>query len=71
MAVTSATTCSAFLCTVASPIASTKSFGIFAALVIFFDYVLVMTLFCTSVVIYHTYLLMRVLRSYVVRRYSE
>ena len=53
MAVTSATTCSAFLCTVASPIASTKSFGIFAALVIFFDYVLVMTLFCTSVVIYH------------------
>ena len=53
MAVTSATTCSAFLCTVASPIASTKSFGIFAALVILFDYILVMTLFCTSVVIYH------------------
>ena len=53
MAVTSATTCSAFLCTVASPIASTKSFGIFAALVILFDYLLVMTLFCTSVVIYH------------------
>jgi len=53
MAVTSATTCSAFLCTVASPIASTKSFGMFAALVIFFDFVLVMTLFCTSVVIYH------------------
>merc|ERR1712085_34456 len=28
-------------------------FGIFAAVVILIDYVLVMTLFCTSVVIYH------------------
>lgn len=53
MLITSATTCSAFLCTVASPIASTRSFGIFAALVILFDYILVMTLFCTAVVIYH------------------
>ena len=53
MAITSATTCAAFLCTIASPIASTRSFGIFAALVILFDYVLVMTLFCTAVVIYH------------------
>ena len=53
MAVTSATTCFAFLCTIISPIASTRSFGIFAALVIFFDYILVMTLFCTAVVIYH------------------
>ena len=53
MLITSATTCFAFLCTVLSPIASTRSFGIFAALVIFFDYLLVMTLFCTSVVIYH------------------
>ena len=53
MLVTSATTCFAFLCTVISPIASTQSFGIFAALVILFDYILVMTLFCTSVVIYH------------------
>lgn len=53
MAITSATTCFAFLCTIISPIASTRSFGIFAALVILFDYILVMTLFCTSVVIYH------------------
>ncbi|GMH55303.1 hypothetical protein TrLO_g5119 [Triparma laevis f. longispina] len=53
MLITSATTCSAFLCTVASPIASTKSFGIFAALVILMDYILVMTMFCTAVVIYH------------------
>jgi hypothetical protein len=53
MLITSATTCSAFLCTVASPIASTRSFGIFAALVILMDYILVMTMFCTAVVIYH------------------
>ena len=55
MLITSATTCSAFLCTVASPIASTKSFGIFAALVILMDYILVMSMFCTAVVIYHDY----------------
>ena len=53
MAITSTTTCLAFLCTVQSPIASTRSFGIFAALVIFFDYILVMTLFTTAVIIYH------------------
>jgi hypothetical protein len=33
----------------------TKSFGIFAALVIWFDYMLVMSMFCTGVVIYHDY----------------
>ena len=53
MLLTSITTCSAFLCTLISPIAGTRSFGIFAAFVILFDYVLVMSLFCTSVVIYH------------------
>jgi len=53
MAITSATTCSAFLCTLITPLTSIQSFGIFAAIVIFIDYVLVMTLFCTSVVIYH------------------
>lgn len=53
MLLTSITTCSAFLCTLLSPIAGTRSFGVFAAFVILFDYVLVMTLFCTSVVIYH------------------
>lgn len=53
MLLTSATTSLAFLCTVISPIAGTKSFGIFASLVIFFDYILVMSLFCTAVIIYH------------------
>ncbi len=53
MLLTSVTTCSAFLCTLISPIAGTRSFGVFAAFVILFDYVLVMTLFCTAVVIYH------------------
>lgn len=53
MAITSATTCTAFLCTLITPLVNIKSFGIFAAFVILLDYVLVMTLFCTSVVIYH------------------
>lgn len=53
MAITSATTCAAFLCTLITPLVSIQSFGIFAAVVILVDYVLVMTLFCTAVVIYH------------------
>lgn len=53
MLITSATTCSAFLCTLLIPISSVRAFGIFAAIVIFVDYVLVMTLYCTAVVIYH------------------
>jgi len=53
MAITSATTCAAFLCTLITPLPSIQSFGIFAAVVIFIDYALVMTLFCTAVVIYH------------------
>lgn len=53
MAITSATTCAAFLCTLITPLVSIQSFGIFAAATIFVDYVLVMTLFCTAVVIYH------------------
>lgn len=53
MAITSATTCAAFLATMITPLASIKTFGIFTALVILVDYILVMTLFCTAVVIYH------------------
>eukprot|EP00547_Thalassionema_nitzschioides_P004019 CAMPEP_0194205816 /NCGR_PEP_ID=MMETSP0156-20130528/5020_1 /TAXON_ID=33649 /ORGANISM="Thalassionema nitzschioides, Strain L26-B" /LENGTH=1066 /DNA_ID=CAMNT_0038932197 /DNA_START=76 /DNA_END=3276 /DNA_ORIENTATION=- len=53
MAITSATTCAAFLCTLITPLPFLQSFGIFAAIVIFIDYVLVMSLFCTAVVIYH------------------
>ena len=53
MAITSATTCAAFLCTLITPLTSIQSFGVFAAVVIFIDYVLVMTLFCTAVIIYH------------------
>jgi len=53
MAITSATTCSAFLCTLITPLAGVRAFGVFAAIVIFIDYVLVMSLFCTAVVIYH------------------
>jgi len=53
MAITSATTCAAFLCTLITPIVDIRAFGVFAAFVILMDYVLVMTLFCTAVVIYH------------------
>ena len=53
MFVTSVTTCAAFLATLNTPLANVKSFGIFAALVILFDYVLVMTLYCAAVVVYH------------------
>jgi predicted RND superfamily exporter protein len=55
MAITSATTCAAFLCTCFSPMAETRSFGIFAALVILWDYLLVMSLFCSAVIVYHDY----------------
>lgn len=53
MATTSATTCAAFLCTLVTPLAEVQAFGIFTSLVILMDYVLVMSLFCTAVVIYH------------------
>jgi predicted RND superfamily exporter protein len=53
MGITSWTTCAAFLCTLTTPLPGLQSFGIFAALVIFVDYVLVMTMFCTAVIIYH------------------
>lgn len=53
MAITSATTCMAFLCTLITPLVTIQSFGIFCAFVILLDYILVMTLFCTAVVIYH------------------
>ena len=55
MGLTSATTCSAFLVCLNTPLPGTQSFGIFAALVIFFDYVLVMTMFCSAVMVYHNH----------------
>jgi len=53
MLITSITTCAAFLCSLTTPIPGSQGFGIFAALVIAADYVLVMTLFCTAVMVYH------------------
>jgi len=53
MLITSATTCSAFLCTCFTPLAEIMSFGIMASLVILMDYIWVMTLFCTACTIYH------------------
>ena len=50
------TTCCAFVATAfSSPIPTLKNFGIFAAVVIILDYVLVMTFLCASVVVYHNY----------------
>ncbi|CAJ1934675.1 unnamed protein product [Cylindrotheca closterium] len=53
MFVTSATTSVAFAFSLISPLPSVQSFGLFTAMVICLDYVLVMSLFCTAVVIYH------------------
>jgi len=54
MLITSLTTAAAFVATAASsPIPTLQNFGIFAAWVILIDYVLVMTLLCSCVVIYH------------------
>lgn len=56
MFITSATTCSAFICTALSPLPGIQSFGIFSAFVIAADYVLVITWFPACVIIYHNYL---------------
>jgi len=53
MAITSLTTCSAFLCCLSTPLVDTQGFGLFAAAVIAADYIFVMTMFCTAVMVYH------------------
>lgn len=53
MLITSSTTCAAFVTCLATPIPGTQSFGVFAALVIAIDYMLVMSLFCCAVMVYH------------------
>ena len=56
MLITSLTTACAFVTTAMSaPIPTLQLFGIFAACVILFDYLLVMTFLCAGVVIYHNY----------------
>ena len=53
MGATSATTCVAFMATAISPIMPIASFGIYAALGVFLNYVLVITLFPCTLMIYH------------------
>ena len=53
MFITSMTTMCAFIATMSSPLDEIGYFGLFAAILIFFDYVLVMTFFAAAVVIYH------------------
>ena len=53
MLITSATTCFAFLACLGTPIPDPQAFGIFAALVIAADYILVITMYCTGVMVYH------------------
>jgi predicted RND superfamily exporter protein len=55
MLITSATICAPFLCCLETPIAGTQSFGLFAALIIAIDYLLVMMLFCSAVMVYHNH----------------
>lgn len=54
MLITSLTTCASFIATAASSsMPDLQNFGIFTALVIFIDYILVMTWLCAIVVIWH------------------
>jgi hypothetical protein len=55
MLVTSATTMAAFAATIPSTIMPISSFGIFAALLVFMNYVFVITLFPAVVVVWHKY----------------
>ena len=53
MGITSVTTMCAFIATMSSPLWEIKYFGTFAALLVFFDYLFVMTFFAASVVVAH------------------
>eukprot|EP01064_Diplonema_japonicum_P003493 TRINITY_DN12245_c0_g2_i3.p1 TRINITY_DN12245_c0_g2~~TRINITY_DN12245_c0_g2_i3.p1 ORF type:complete len:1343 (+),score=373.17 TRINITY_DN12245_c0_g2_i3:47-4030(+) len=53
MGITSMTTMAAFIATMTSPLLEIGLFGLFAAILVFFDYLLVMTFFACAVVIYH------------------
>ena len=53
MGITSLTTMAAFIATMTTPLLEIKLFGLFAAILVFFDYLLVMTFFAAAVVIYH------------------
>ncbi|KAJ9449660.1 Protein dispatched [Diplonema papillatum] len=53
MAVTSVTTMAAFAASMTSPLIEISTFGLFAALLVFFDYLLCMTFFAASIVAYH------------------
>ena len=55
MLITSLTTMAAFIATAFSPLVEVQSFGIFAALVIWCDYLMIITWFTACVVIYHNY----------------
>ena len=53
MGITSMTTMAAFIATMTSPLLEIGLFGLFAAILVFFDYLLVMTFFAAAVVIHH------------------
>jgi predicted RND superfamily exporter protein len=56
MLITSFTTMAAFVATAVSPLVSIASFGIFAALVILADYILVITWFCSTVILHYMHI---------------
>ncbi|KAK3092390.1 hypothetical protein FSP39_002236 [Pinctada imbricata] len=53
MFITSLTTCSAFLCSAISPLLATRSFGVFSAMLIIYNYLSVIIYFPTVVMMYH------------------
>ena len=55
MLITSFTTMAAFVSSAFSPLAQIRSFGVYCAFVIFFDFCLVITWFPSMVVFYHNY----------------
>jgi predicted RND superfamily exporter protein len=59
MLVTTLTTCLAFVATTVSELVPISTFGVFAALVIFFNYLLIITHFTVALVLREKFLLSR------------
>lgn len=59
MFITSFTTMSAFVATSLSPLVEVASFGIYAAMLIFFDYVLVITLLPSATILWHNHMALK------------
>ena len=56
MSITSSTTAAAFLANVFSPIMPIRSFGIYAGIIVFLNFILVICIFPSATIIYENYL---------------